>query len=575
GREAWSSLLATDLLGWPLVAVPAVALATAPTLALWLRDSLRTLWASLVFPIAAYVAFSIFGAVVLGMPFRPPGGLLLTLYCGGMLLLGFRRFLTLEVTGSVHPTTMRRRDRTARPAASLRPRSVHKLRSLAAKEVRLQRATLLLIPIALAGWLAFWLLAARSGRFDAELAILGWIAAMVLLVAVPALLGASAVAAERQLGVLGWQMGQPISHRLQWLVKIGVGLLFTVLSGGLGLYFVDLWGTRSDLAASMPPVEALWPFLAFLIGLCGSRHGKTPFQALGLSLLFGAGLWYAWRILGHTSSIAAVFWPYTYQPLLQSFERYGSLIDLFTVLLLCGLAWTVPRRADWISGGKLGRSRISAALLLLVLFTFGTQATILSQTTSELEQEVAAKDAEITTLGGTSRLDSLRQELGLSVDKSQPEDLTPIIDLHTFFVITGRDGSGQPDLQQAIAARQPISRFMMLSAWLDGIDTESHWLDRWYWTRTSLGFLYTAEFHKAGVRFHPQRGVPGPASPFSLAPWWRQGERRQQLDRRVRQNVLLEAKRASQQLEARFAEDPEQFRKMVRRSTAHIPTLAR
>ncbi len=62
------------------------------------------------------------------------------------------------------------------------------------------------------------------------------------------------------------------------------------------------------------------------------------------------------------------------------------------------------------------------------------------------------------------------------------------------------------------------------------------------------------------------RNIRSPWRQLSLAPFWFQDHRRQQLDRRVRQNVILEAARFGR----RFQREPDRFREML---SGHAETL--
>lgn len=566
GTPAWWRLVLVEIPGWSPGWIPCVALATAPTVSLWLRDSLRTLWASLVLPAAVYLVATLLWALAESRWPLPPTALVLGPYCAVMLVLGYRRFSSLEIAaagpGPAPGSARSRRSRPGRP-----PRG--QLLELAGKEIRLHGSTLLLMPLAVAGWLLFWLLSSRSrGPIEDELVVLGGLSLAVLLVVVPALLGASTVASERQLGVIGWQLALPIARRLQWRIKLAVGMLLTLLAALLGVGFASLSDARLDLA-SHPSAAALetdlayWPMLAYAFGLCGSRYARGPFQALGLGLLFGTGLWYVWRLLAFSSWTAATFWSNGFDSVVAADAfSWADPVDLIMALVVLAMLWETPGQEQWIAGRGLRRSRSVAALAALSVLALGIQAYVFTRTSDELQSEITAKDAEIAASVGTSDLRWLTRELDQPDAELAVENLVQIIDLANYAALM------EPWTEIRFGAwYQPISRFMYLSVRVDGVDADSSWLDRWYWTRFRRGIVFSNQTDDLKQTYFPQRGTPGPEGPFSIAPLWFPKHRARQLDRRVRQNVTLEAVRAGQHLENPWKRDPEGFRQLLDRGS--------
>ena len=566
-------LVASWLVGWrtgeffrlPAAWIPLIALATAPTLSLWLRDSLRTLWASLVLPIVFYQTVAISWAVFSGPQIRPPSpALILIPYCVLMTVVGYRRFLGLEVVSGENLSVAQLPGEKRRTTLSA-DRANHLIRELICKEVRLQRASLLLIPIAVACWFVLWLLSfqaelrlASGGTLGDWVVIAGYLPSAVLILVVPAVLGAGAVASERQLGVIGWQLGLPVSLRLQWRLKVGIGLCSTFLSGFLGLVLGWVLITqRLALGDSLPNLLAslgIWPLFAFAVGLYGSRHGRNPFQSLSLAFVMGLGLLYLWKLMVFTAYTADILWPLRLGPFLHLGDlRLGGLVDLIMGLLIFTFLWAVPSQEDWILGTKLERSVGLRMFVGLVFATVCFQALVLSWAGRELDREIAAKDSEIEALGDLSSLAWVVEELDPLVEELNVDYLAPNVDEDIHVALH----------EDAVNAsywtwRQPLSRFVNLAVWVEGVDVGSASLERWFWRRNRQGSLDSAfpdrsafaeSTRVSDVRRH-WRAV-------SIAPLWFSSERRQQVKQRVRQNIILEAARISQHMARQLASDPE------------------
>ena len=103
----------------------------------------------------------------------------------------------------------------------------------------------------------------------------------------PLLLGATAVAAERQMGVADWHSSLPVSRARQWSVKLLVVMGLAVAAGGVPagylekLLFTLLQGgpwVQTPLVAT-----AVWlsvPVLSAAAGVFASSRAREPFRAL-------------------------------------------------------------------------------------------------------------------------------------------------------------------------------------------------------------------------------------------------------------------------------------------------------
>ena len=562
----------------PLVLIPLIALATGPTVSLWLRDSLRSLWASMALPIAIHLLALMLWIAASGGNQGPHPAVTLVPYCAIMLFVGHRRFESLEIasggavshgrtTGGRLPTagaTTAGRN-TAVPEMTRPPRNL--ISEVVFKELYLQRPSLLMILLAVAAWIGLWLLSfkadlrlASGGTLGDWLEFIRYVPPAVLLLIVPVLIGANAVAVERQLGVTAWQLGLPASRRLLWRLKLAVSVLLTLLSGllavalNLPLLAMKLeFGVLQALTLSAMP----WPLLALTVGLFGSRHARDPFQALGLSLIFSAGLWYVWGLMQFTATAITTLWP---QPLKQ-LVSIGSLplcepVDIGMGLLVLALVWAVPHQEEWISRFRPDRSQCLRVLAAVALLAVVAQVGLLTWTNLKLEYEIIVKDAEIESLDD-SHLEWLVREFGLPPERPDIDNLVTIIDLDTYVTL---NHSLERDQFQVL--RQPVSHPMQLSAWVDGVPW--HGVDHWYWLRMRRGLLFSnlAENDPFDPAIH-WRGGPNRQRVFSIAPLWFQNQRLARLDRRVRQNVVLEARRASDRLKRRFSDESETLHQAI------------
>jgi hypothetical protein len=112
--------------------------------------------------------------------------------------------------------------------------------------------------------------------------ILHVVPAWLLLFVYPLVLGATAVASERQMGLADWQSSLPISRARQWWVKVAVvmslgavGLLLASCLNGL-LYTV--LESRQIEADEFP--GSVWiSALAAAVGVYASSRAREPFRA--------------------------------------------------------------------------------------------------------------------------------------------------------------------------------------------------------------------------------------------------------------------------------------------------------
>ncbi len=558
---------------------PLVALATGPTLALSLGDSLRTFWASLALPVLVLLATAV-GGTLLGGSARalPSPAIVLTLYSMAMLPLGVHRLRRLQLSGQAA---------AAKPTAAgpAERRSHGLLRELIWKELRLQRGTLLLVPVILVIWGILWWLSFHSevrlpsGDLLEDVLSIAWpLPSLALMILVPALLGANAVAAERQLGVLAWQLALPVSRRFQWTVKVVVCGLLSTAAGALGQGLGWLLMPRLGLRFGPPSpgigfwisILALLPLAALLCGLYSSKLARDPFRALGLTQVFAVAGLYVALVVSFTSMLASTLHLW----LLPFRTPLGHAVPVLGLaLIFAALALAVPRQEHWLAGQRLRRSAGFVALLTLTLGAFGLQAVLLTHTSAELAREIEHRDAELERLDVASHLGWLVDELGIELERYDLEELSPILEIGLF---TTFDHETTRRLSELRLPNRP----MHAVALADGIDVMSSPLHRPRWLEQN---------HWARARGHeevstPERKMLPPAETplwllWSIAPMWFQEQRLRQLDRRVEQDVTLEAIEIGRALKRYRDLDPEGFQKLMgdnpivwRRTCSTVPT---
>jgi hypothetical protein len=172
-------------------------------------------------------------------------------YSVACLLAGWRKFARLELKdampgeSALFSTAATRRSRWWH---CLRIRPAGKLRNLVRKELRLQKPGVVVAAVFLLCWLAalgsFWL--RPELRYGHLLDML----AVVYIALALALAGSISLGEERAFGLAAWHLTLPVSARLQWLLKLGVGMAVAIV---LGLVLPGLlaWATLPEARAGL------------------------------------------------------------------------------------------------------------------------------------------------------------------------------------------------------------------------------------------------------------------------------------------------------------------------------------
>lgn len=532
-----------DTLGLTLL----VGLASGPAFSLLTGDSLQAFWLSFSLPLVtltiAGFGWELLGESVPGADFLP---VLFLPYSALILALGIRRLRAFEIAGHA--------GHAGRTGIEVASRNRHLLSELVLKELRLQRSALLLIPIAIAGWcLVWWVLPAAWNPQEDVVRVLAYMPLLTLTVIVPALVGASAVAAERRSRVLAWQLALPVSRRVQWGVKIAVcgALTLAIAALGLGLYRIMTplsWyplGNQHLFALS-----TLTSGAALLVGLYGSKLARDPFRAFGLASTFAGLVVYTLFQMSFVTGLSqSLGW----------LPRWLDRLHIFAVLTplatLTVVALTVPRQELWLSAPRLRHAAGLAALSILLVATLGLQIAGFETISSTIEQQIRDREREMAGLDVPKELGWLVETLGLEVGSYRAEELIPLLEF-------ARMGSFMAPELALSSYYRPATTPMRVLVQIDGFDANST-LNRWYWMRALKGFpsRAVAEANSTfGLATQTGDGLPYPPL-YSLAWVWRQQYRRDQLDRSVRLEIVAEALRVGDVLKDLRDRDPQRFQR--------------
>jgi hypothetical protein len=115
-----------------------------------------------------------------------------------------------------------------------------------------------------------------------------WIISLLM----PLLIGSSAIAEERRLGVLEGQLSLPASRMAQWFTKLSVTVLLSLLIGGLVPFaLVRMAGTEYE---RMPvSMFVIYPIVMSLVSSYASSLVRSTLLAIGAAMATVAVLWAA------------------------------------------------------------------------------------------------------------------------------------------------------------------------------------------------------------------------------------------------------------------------------------------
>jgi hypothetical protein len=350
-----------------------VALSGGPLVSLYCRQSFLALWGAISLPAAPmwiwlFLLYLTLGHFHVGFFWVhiPP----MIVYVPVAYVLARRLFLNLELD----QVSSRRLNLPGwlriRPGSTFGPTT-----RLVLKEIQLQASNLLVVPTVLLLWGVVYGLALiaepQPSLLARSLAIFRALLTSVLIFIFPLLLGGTALAAERQMGLTDWHCSLPVSRSRQWWVKVLVVMSLALAGGALGSYLDRLLFTVLEarrLGWSPLPPGTWLSILAAAVGVYASSRAREPFRAVmgGVALL-------ALTLVPATSSTAiqmrgaglrSFFFPH-----LPGAEMYLG-ITLPTLALLA-FAFANFRPEPWLwerNGGRVVRCLVLGGLLLAIGF---------------------------------------------------------------------------------------------------------------------------------------------------------------------------------------------------------------
>jgi ABC-type transport system involved in multi-copper enzyme maturation permease subunit len=180
----------------------------------------------------------------------------------------------------------------------------------------------------------------------------------------PILIGCSAIADERRLGIMESQLSLPVSRRVQLFLKFSIGL---VLSLFLGAAFPLLLEGTKELN--------YWLFMIaaglFFVSFYASSLARTVLQAMGLAIVVGVALFF-----GETITVINVFGSlfqhhyFEYQfgfDLLKTFLGFPILL----VVLIWLIFWNCKQLRQNTSLLRVNFFSLIAAFAAIYLLSFG------------------------------------------------------------------------------------------------------------------------------------------------------------------------------------------------------------
>jgi hypothetical protein len=200
-------------------------------------------------------------------------------------------------------------------AISFHPR--HRFIALAWKEIQLHQVNVLIAALILLLHLSSLIIRHFHPHFiDPDLQfVFGTIWLLWLLM--PVLVGCSAIAEERRLGIMESQLSLPVSRRMQLFIKFSIGLIISLFLGAALPLLVE--GTK-DVNG--------WLFVVagglFFVSFYASSMSRTVLQAIGLAIVIGTALFF-----GDINTAINVF-----QYFSSHFSFYGAPWDNFGLIFL-------------------------------------------------------------------------------------------------------------------------------------------------------------------------------------------------------------------------------------------------
>jgi ABC-type transport system involved in multi-copper enzyme maturation permease subunit len=173
----------------------------------------------------------------------------------------------------------------------------------------------------------------------------------------PLLIGCSAVAEERKLGILESQLCLPVSRRAQMFVKFFVALVLGLVLGGLMPFLIERIGL-SDGLATLVTAAAI-----FFISFYASSASRTTIQAIGVAIILAVAIYFY--------EMATMANPFKFENL-ENFQWGLQLLILYLAVptLLFALGWLALWNFKWLHPGTLLWRRNIMTIVAALGFTF-------------------------------------------------------------------------------------------------------------------------------------------------------------------------------------------------------------
>ncbi|HVU07284.1 MAG TPA: hypothetical protein VHG89_01930 [Verrucomicrobiae bacterium] len=247
-----------------------------------------------------------------------------------------------------------------RANVSSRPR--HWFSALVRKEIQSQQINLLIAAVVLALHLAAQITLKLHPGFENPnihgMLEMTW----GLWLLMPLLIGSSAVAEERRLGIIELQLCLPVSRRMQLFIKFSAALILSLILGGVMPILIE---SPKDFVTTFTHFD-YWIFAVatsvFFISFYASTLARTTLQAIGLAIVVTVAIYF----YEAASAIAIVRFGHGYTA-----EQFGiQILKIYLGLpiLLLTFGWLTFRNFKWLhENWKLWRRNI-----IVVLAAFAT-----------------------------------------------------------------------------------------------------------------------------------------------------------------------------------------------------------
>ncbi|MGH7990905.1 MAG: hypothetical protein ACREDS_12045, partial [Limisphaerales bacterium] len=216
------------------------------------------------------------------------------------------------------------------------------------KELQLHQVNILIAGLILALHLASVVIRKVHSHF-ADPIVLGILEQVwVLWLLMPLLIGSAAIAEEHRLGVIASQFCLPVSRRAQFGIKFFVGLILSLLLGGLMPFIIERAREFNDLI--FVAAAAI-----FFISFYASTLAPTTLQAIGLAIVVAGAICFY-----EVATFGSVFTRRVGLELLKLFLGVPTLLLVLGGLIYWNFKWLHP----------MGKLRWRNGLTILASFAF-------------------------------------------------------------------------------------------------------------------------------------------------------------------------------------------------------------